>query len=66
MLAQKQVVAELSRIEAQIEKLKRDEHILDCACWQERLKKDEQDLKTAAQQLEASRQKNKELVPKSE
>jgi len=66
VLAQKQVVAELSRIEAQIEKLKRDEHILDCACLQERLKKDEQDLKTAEQQLEASRQKNKELVPKRE
>lgn len=66
VLAQKQLVAELSRIEAQIETLKRDEHILDCACLQERLKKDEQDLKTAEQQLEASRQKNKELAPKRE
>ena len=66
VLAQKQLVAELSRIEAQIEILKREEHILDCACLQERLKKDEQDLKTAEQQLEASRQKNKELAPKRE
>lgn len=64
--AQKELVEELSRIEAQIETLKRDEHILDCACLQERLKKDEQDLKTAEQQLEASRQKNKELAPKRE
>lgn len=66
VLAQKQLVAELSRIEAQIEILKREEHILDCACLQERLKKDEQDLKTAEQQMEAARQKNKELAPKRE
>lgn len=63
---QKQLVAELSIIEECIEALKRDEHILDCACLQERLKKDELDLKTAEQQLEASRQRNKELVPKRE